>query len=123
MLVPPVRPIRLYSYEAPRVNERRLVRNDSGDFFHSGREGRAGLRPALIIGVDKRYVCEPNESENVAQVRHLEIQGFCSRTLLLGAPPSGDDDDLFLLQKPTQTIWSVTECLPNPDNLVDPGLQ
>lgn len=46
-----------------------LITKAFGDSFHSGLEGCIGLLPALIIGVDGRHVREPNESENVPQVR------------------------------------------------------
>ena len=81
------------------------------------------MRPALILGVDKRYVREADESEDVAQVRHLKIEGFCGGALLISASASGNDDDLFHFQKTAGTIGPVTEGLPDPHNLVNPSLQ
>lgn len=50
---------------AALILERRPVRNDSGDPFHGGREGRSSLLPELVFGMDKRYVCEPKQAEDV----------------------------------------------------------
>src|ERR1700730_5882538 len=74
-----------------------------------------------MIGVDERHVGEPNKSKNVAQVRYLEIEGFCRGALLISA--SASCDDLLPLQQSPWAIWSVTERLPEPHNLVNPSLQ
>jgi hypothetical protein len=89
-----------------------LISKKSRDSFHSEFQGCSGLLPALMIGVDERHVGEPNKSENVAQVRYLEIEGFCRGALLISASASSDDDDLLPLQQPPWAIWSVTERLP-----------
>ena len=54
-----------------------LISKKSRDSFHSEFQGCSGLLPALMIGLDERHVGEPDESENVAQVRYLEIEDFC----------------------------------------------
>ena len=78
---------------------------------------------ALILGVDERHVCEPNKSENVTKVGLLEIKCFSGSALLVGASASGDDDDLFHLQKPARAIGSGAEGFSDPHNLVNPSLQ
>ena len=78
---------------------------------------------ALILGVDERHVCEPNKSENVTKVGLLEIECFSGSALLVGASASGDDDDLFHLQKPARAIGSGAEGFSDPHNLVNPSLQ
>src|ERR1700687_1361963 len=92
-----------------------LISKKSRDSFHSEFQGGSGL--------DERHVGEPDESENVAQVRYLEIEDFCRGALLISASASSDDDDLLPLQQPPRAIWSVTDRLPEPHNLVNPSLQ
>src|ERR1700682_5012180 len=100
-----------------------LTRGDFADSFCGGCQGRTGLLPSLFLGMNKRDIGEPKETENVAQIGFLKIEGFTGSALFIRATAGSDDHNTLFSQKALPAVWPVDKGLPHPHNLVDPCLE
>jgi len=74
-----------------------LINDDSADAFCGGCEKDSRLLASLVLDMNKCNLRKSDETQNVAQVGFLKIEGFPRTTLFIGAPAGSDDDNSLAL--------------------------